>query len=205
MEAPMTFAEATRYCFSHLTDFNGRGRRAEFWWYYLALQILSMVVMMVMMVVFFVVMAGTLTAASAASTSDDTATTVAGILGMGIWFVVYFLTILALNFLFVAAHVRRLHDVGQSGHWMWLALAGLGLIPLIMCIQDGQPYPNQWGPDPKAAERAAMPQYAVPGYAAQGYAAPGYAAQGYAAPPYAAPPAPPAPAAPPAPPEPPAV
>jgi uncharacterized membrane protein YhaH (DUF805 family) len=174
-----------------------------------------MVVMMVMMVVFFVVMAGTLTAASAASTSDDTATTVAGILCMGIWFVVYFLTILALNFLFVAAHVRRLHDVGQSGHWMWLALAGLGLIPLIMCIQDGQPYPNQWGPDPKAAERAAAQGYAAPGYAAQGYAAPGYAAQGYAAPgyaaqgyaapPYAAPPAPPAPAAPPAPPEPPAV
>jgi len=187
----MTFAEATRYCFSHLTDFSGRGRRAEFWWYYLAMQILSTVVVTVMMVILFVVMAGTLAAASAASTSDGSAATVVGgIIGVGIWFVVYFLTILAVNFLFVAAHVRRLHDVGQSGHWMWLALAGLGLIPLIMCIQDGQPYANQWGPDPKEAERAAMPRYAAPGYAAPGYAAPGYAAPQYAAPPE--PPAPPA-------------
>ncbi len=196
----MTFAEATRYCFSHLTDFQGRGRRAEFWWYYLALRILSMVAMAVMMIIFFVVMAGMLTAASAASTSDTSAATaVGGIIGVGIWYVVFFLILLAENLLFVAAEVRRLHDVGQSGQWMWLYLAGLGLVPLIMCIQDGQPYPNQWGPDPKAAERAAMLQYWAPGYAAPGYAAPGYAAPQYAAPPApSALPAPPAPPAPPA-------
>ncbi len=47
--------------------------------------------------------------------------------------------------------VRRLHDTGRSGLWIFiLAIPAIG--PLIflalMCI-DGQPYPNDYGDDPK--------------------------------------------------------
>ena len=51
----------------------------------------------------------------------------------------------------LAAMCRRLHDVGKSGHMMWLFLVcGVGgLVPLIMCIPDGRPEPNQYGESPK--------------------------------------------------------
>ena len=51
----------------------------------------------------------------------------------------------------LAAWVRRLHDVGKSGHMLWLILVcGIGgLIPLFMCIGDSKPGPNQYGPNPK--------------------------------------------------------
>ena len=31
----------------------------------------------------------------------------------------------------IALGVRRLHDVGRSGKWLWLSLTGVGIIPLI--------------------------------------------------------------------------
>src|SRR5690606_24281933 len=60
---------------------------------------------------------------------------------------------LAISAMLLGAMARRLHDMGQSGHWLWLNLAGLGIVPLIMCILEGEAHTNQWGPDPKAHER----------------------------------------------------
>ena len=31
----------------------------------------------------------------------------------------------------IALGVRRLHDVGRSGKWLWLSFTGVGIIPLI--------------------------------------------------------------------------
>ncbi len=58
---------------------------------------------------------------------------------------------LALFIPLLAAMVRRLHDVGKSGkNLLWyLACVIGGLIPVIMCIGDGQKGPNQYGEDPK--------------------------------------------------------
>lgn len=63
---------------------------------------------------------------------------------MGIWGLVTLLPMLG-------AWVRRLHDVGKSGHMLWLILlCGIGgLIPLFMCIADGKPETNQYGESPK--------------------------------------------------------
>jgi hypothetical protein len=45
--------------------------------------------------------------------------------------------------------------MGQSGLWVLLNFAGLGIVPIVMCIMDTQSGTNQWGPDPKAGERVA--------------------------------------------------
>jgi uncharacterized membrane protein YhaH (DUF805 family) len=47
--------------------------------------------------------------------------------------------------------VKRLHDLGRSGFWMVCAfIPVLNLFYLIMIVfADGQPYTNQYGPDPK--------------------------------------------------------
>ncbi len=87
-------------------------------------------------------------------------------------------------FLMLAVWVRRLHDAGYSGHFMWLALAGLSIVPLIMAIFDGNRHENQYGPDPKALEYQAWPP-----------AQPAYASPTLAPPPYVPPAAPVAPQA----------
>ena len=68
-------------------------------------------------------------------------------------FAVLFVASLAFILPHYAAQARRLHDMGQSGLWVLLNFAGLGIVATIMCIMDTQPGTNQWGPDPKAGER----------------------------------------------------
>ena len=47
--------------------------------------------------------------------------------------------------------VRRLHDIGKSGWYMFLSLIPLigGLILLIWSLMDSEPGENQYGKNPK--------------------------------------------------------
>jgi uncharacterized membrane protein YhaH (DUF805 family) len=55
----------------------------------------------------------------------------------------------------LAVGVRRLHDIGRTGWWLLIGLIPcIGWIILIVFwAQEGNPAPNSYGPDPKAAER----------------------------------------------------
>jgi uncharacterized membrane protein YhaH (DUF805 family) len=65
----------------------------------------------------------------------------------------------------LAAATRRFHDIGKSG-WLLLLLIVLGIVPLVGFVtavlqivflcQDGNPGINQYGPNPKFPEQAAM-------------------------------------------------
>lgn len=186
----MTFGEAVRHVFANLNNFEGRARRAEFWWFYLFLQLVSLGLGIVMFILMFAVVAGT------AATASSDAEVGAFLAGYGLIFVVWFLLSLAMVYVMLAVEARRLHDIGQSAHWLWLHLAGAGIVPLVMCIMEGEPHANQYGPDPKAHERyygPGGPMAGPPG----GYGYPPAASEGYAAQPGSQPP-PPAPPGPPA-------
>lgn len=51
----------------------------------------------------------------------------------------------------LAVWTRRLHDVGKSGkNILWVFACGIGgLIPLFMCIKEGDKGANKYGADPK--------------------------------------------------------
>jgi len=50
----------------------------------------------------------------------------------------------------IAVCIRRLHDIGRSGWWLLLALIPLvNLFLIYLYVQDSQPGPNQFGPNPK--------------------------------------------------------
>lgn len=53
----------------------------------------------------------------------------------------------------LAVSVRRLHDIGRSGWWLLIGLIPLigAIVLLVFAVQDGQPGPNQYGPNPKEA------------------------------------------------------
>lgn len=152
MKPQMNFVEAVKTCLSKYATFNGRARRSEFWWFYLLTCIPGFLMSLLMQwklakIAEIEAMAyqdlGRYQEVLAQAESYD-AIFMAGSVILG-------LISLALFIPSLAAWVRRLHDVGKSGHMLWLILVcGIGgLIPLFMCIGDSKPGPNQYGPNPK--------------------------------------------------------
>lgn len=128
---------------SQYSDFNGRARRKEYWMFQLIVGLIFLAAMIVI---------GGLAAATSSTTLFYVMMAVLMIGG------------LALMVPSWAVTARRLHDTGKSG---WLQLISLipyvGIIVVwVLCALEGNPGPNQYGPDPKALPDA--------GY---GYPAPG--------------------------------
>ena len=144
----MRFGEAFTTCMRKYADFSGRGRRSEFWWFYLALQLIMLPFIGAFMVAYVMLFVG-------ADIQPDGTFELEGadFAPMIVTFALMMIVSLAFTLPSYAATVRRLHDMGQSGMWVLLNFAGLGIVATIMCIMDTQPGPNQWGPDPKAGER----------------------------------------------------
>lgn len=127
------------------SDFTGRARRKEYWMYQLFVGLL----MLGLLVVF-----GGLAALTRSQTLGYLMIGVIAILGLGLMIPT------------LAVTTRRLHDTGRSGWWQLISLVPYvgGFVVLVFCILEGNPGPNQYGPDPKALPDAGT------GY---GYPAPG--------------------------------
>lgn len=151
----LSFIEAIKACFAKYATFSGRARRSEFWWFYLLASIPSWIMSYMFkwkmgikeeleQKAFDAVLNGG---------NVDEIYAQAGSFDNMFFAVVGICAVVSLILLIpmLAAWVRRLHDVGKSGHLLWLILVcGVGgIIPLIMAIPDGKPEPNQYGPSPK--------------------------------------------------------
>ncbi|AGA77242.1 DUF805 domain-containing protein [Echinicola vietnamensis] len=116
---------------NHYADFTGRARRKEYWMFVLV----NFLVMMVVGII-----SGLLSTAFSSEVP------------FVLFYGAYSLAILVPT---LAVTVRRLHDIGKSG-WMYF----VGLIPLIggiwllvLLVTEGNHGPNQYGEDPKNAEK----------------------------------------------------
>jgi uncharacterized membrane protein YhaH (DUF805 family) len=105
--------------------FSGRSRRAEYWYFALFNLIISFVLSRLDRVL--------------GLGSGETAGLLSG------------LFVLALIIPGLAVAVRRLHDIGRSGWWIFLAIIPIigGIILIIFMALDSQPGDNQYGPNPK--------------------------------------------------------
>ena len=62
----------------------------------------------------------------------------------------------------LAIMVRRLHDIGRSGWWYFIAFVPFvgGIVLLIFTFLDSEPGPNLYGPNPKGVQTLGpMPPY----------------------------------------------
>ena len=149
----MSFGQAIKSGFSNLGNFKGRARRSEFWWFYLFMVIVTLPLSFLISIP---IMAASLSLGSsidpdATGLTEDQARQ---LLTASLWTIGLSLVLGAIVFfLMLSVWVRRLHDAGYSGHFMWLSLIGLSIIPLILAILEGNPGPNRYGADPKALER----------------------------------------------------
>lgn len=118
----------------NFSNFSGRARRKEFWMWYLFYVIVLIVAMIL-----------------------------DGVLGTGFeigygvttpygW--IYVIAALAHVIPGLAVSVRRLHDVGKSGWFMFISLIPIigGIWLLVLMCTDGDSSENAYGPSPKSVE-----------------------------------------------------
>jgi len=103
-------------------DFNGRARRKEYWMFALISAIVSYGI-----------------AGIAIATGIEPLTYLSG---------AYSLVVLLPG---LGVSVRRLHDVGKSGWFLLIVLVPLigAIWLLVLMCTDGEPGPNEYGPNPK--------------------------------------------------------
>lgn len=110
--------------------FSGRARRKEYWMFVL----INFVIIMVLegLFIFPTLMSG----------SGEFPT---------FGYILVMLYALAIFLPALGVMVRRLHDVGKSGWWYFIALIPFigGIWLLVLLIGDSQPGTNKYGPNPK--------------------------------------------------------
>ncbi|MET7942578.1 DUF805 domain-containing protein [Streptomyces sp. NPDC005302] len=106
-------------------SFQGRARRSEYW----------------MFALFNVVIALVLLGLAAATKST-------------VFYVLYIAYILAVILPSLGVLVRRLHDTGRSGGWFFISFVPFvgGLVLFIFTVLEGNPGPNEYGPNPKGVD-----------------------------------------------------
>lgn len=113
--------------------FSGRARRKEYWMFML----LNFIFLLLTINLDFIILDSTFIL-------EDGST-------MGIVSLIYSFAIILPS---LAVTVRRLHDIGKSGWWMFITLVPLigGLWLLIYELTNSQPGENIYGPNPKGIE-----------------------------------------------------
>ena len=126
------FTTAIRQYFSNYAVFSGRATRAQFWWP----QLFNFIVR-------FAIELGVYVCFGLFESSRTISTLIYIIAGF------YSLLVLLPS---LSVLVRRLHDIGKGGGWIFIAcVPAIGSIwLLVLLLMPGQPFPNRFGPEPDA-------------------------------------------------------
>lgn len=118
-------------CLSKFADFSGRARRREYWTFVLVNCLIALLLLTL----------------GLAFGEDSPAS--------NIMVTIFYLIMLVPN---LSVSVRRLHDIGKSGWYMFLSLIPLigGLILLIWSLMDSEPGENQYGKNPKEEDNKTL-------------------------------------------------
>ena len=127
----MTFLESIETVYEQYATFSGRATRSEYWWFALFIFIVNLICGVGIAYPF----------------------ETGGYSNASFWGVVYIIFLLANILPSLALQVRRLHDTGNSGWWILIALAPyIGtLVLLIFSLIESQG-DNEYGPNPISEE-----------------------------------------------------
>lgn len=126
-------------------EFSGRARRTEYWYF----QLFNMIVSIILVIPMFVMIP------LSVRNPGIVNFLMLLMLPFGIFSLAAFLPSLAIM-------VRRLHDIGRSGWWYFIAFVPFvgGIILLIFTLLDSEPGMNLYGPNPKGVQALGpMPPY----------------------------------------------
>lgn len=114
---------------NNYANFSGRARRKEYWMFFL-FNVLFGIVTVILDNMLGLAMPET---------------------GYGAIYLIYSLAIIIPS---IAVGVRRLHDIGKSGFWLFIAFIPIvgGIWLLVLFATEGKSGDNEYGSDPKAEE-----------------------------------------------------
>lgn len=117
--------------FENYANFKGRARRSEYWMFALAQFIILISIF---------ILGGVLGAIFGN-----------GLAGIGLSYFVFIIYSLATLLPTLGVVVRRLHDVGKSGWFYFIAFVPVigGIWLFVLMVTDGDQGTNEYGPDPK--------------------------------------------------------
>ncbi|MDE6785774.1 MAG: DUF805 domain-containing protein, partial [Muribaculaceae bacterium] len=121
----VTFKEAVERALKvNYCNFSGRASRSEFWWFQLFAFILGIVVEIVF------------------CWNQNVMSVASAVVG------------LALLLPNLGLDVRRLHDIGKSGWWIFISLVPIvgWILLLVWYCKDSQMEPNEYGPGPNVVD-----------------------------------------------------
>ena len=127
----MTFLESIETVYEQYATFSGRATRSEYWWFALFIFIVNLI------------------CGVGIAYSFETG----GYSNASFWGVVYIIFLLANILPQLALQVRRLHDTGNSGWWILIALAPyVGTLVLLIFSLIESKGDNEYGPNPISEE-----------------------------------------------------
>ena len=126
-------------CFRKYATFSGRARRKEYWCFVLINNLVCSIIMGIA-----AVCAANLSRAGHCGQRDMEAFLAIGIIVCAVYGLVMMLPTLSVT-------VRRLHDTGRSGWFMWLTVIPVigPIMFFVTMLLDSQPGANRYGPNPK--------------------------------------------------------
>lgn len=137
-----TFTGAVKQFFTKYATFCGRSSRSDYWWVVLFNFLVQTAL--------FILFGGSLVSSiSALAKNVNDPLALSGLIGfysvMGLYSFAILLPSLALI-------VRRLHDTGRGGGWIFISFVPLigGIWLFILMLLDSEPYENRFGPNPNA-------------------------------------------------------
>ncbi|MGJ8544226.1 MAG: DUF805 domain-containing protein [Sulfitobacter sp.] len=118
--------------FAKTLTFNGRSSRSEFWWYFLALALVQ----------------GAAFAADIATVLPYIfAEDIAAMMQFSVFDFFSFWVVLLTGLTSISLQVRRLHDAGYSGFWLFINIVPLGaLVLLVFFVMPSKQETSHWGP-----------------------------------------------------------
>ena len=137
----ISFPESIKICLKGYANFNGRGRRSEFWWFYL----LCIIINAVLIGIIFAFITYDCSYGYHYYICVPIIST-----GGKIYLGFYALFDIAILIPLLAASTRRLHDIGYSGFYNFIWFVPFGIFFLIyLWAVDSKPGANIYGPATK--------------------------------------------------------
>jgi len=154
----VNFFDALKNCFRNYASFKGRIRRSEYWWFMLVINVISVLLITLMFLYLTGVIGVRIPYYNPSSydpynrdyypsyyhVSHDSKATLALI-------IITCLYISGIMLPVLSATVRRLHDVGKRGEYIFIGFVPFfgGLTLLVLLCFDSHQKSNKFGPSPK--------------------------------------------------------
>ena len=149
--------------FAKFCSFKGRSRRSEFWFFYLFINLIIMIPAIIFIMIFVKDIIKAIKSLKFLykhhkddddDDDDEVYSDLWPLIVIGVLLLISVILLIPL----ISLSVRRLHDIGKSGCYLFLCLIPFGIIVIfIFLIEDSHQNMNEYGPSPKYVMMPADP------------------------------------------------